>query len=81
MALCITAVVLTSECYCKVGVCVRLMSPVPYALSSMMLCLLKLKKHKSLVEPILVLKDFDLPDDVCCNICRSSWTRLMQIND
>jgi len=34
---------------------------------------------QSLVEPILVLKDFDLPDDVCCNICRSSWTRLMQM--
>ena len=34
---------------------------------------------QSLVEPVLVLKDFDLPDDVCCSICGSSWTRLMQM--
>jgi len=23
---------------------------------------------QSLVEPVVVLKNFDLPDDVCCNI-------------
>jgi len=28
----------------------------------------KVDETQSLVKPVVVLKDFDLPDDVCCNI-------------